>query len=97
MPNEKEFRQIADRNGLCAGKALDGEKRLVLLGCQAGSMGGRLAERQKFPKLIAKLSERLVIDGTRYLGLGSPFARSDRRLPRLLPFQLKHPALPIFD
>jgi hypothetical protein len=31
MPNEKESREIADGNGLRAGKAFDGKERLVLL------------------------------------------------------------------
>ncbi len=31
MPNQKEFREVADGNGLCAGKTLDGEKRLMVL------------------------------------------------------------------
>ncbi len=44
MPNEKEFCQIAHGNGLRAGEALDGEKRLVLLRRQARLMGGRFAE-----------------------------------------------------
>ena len=44
MPNQKESGEIADGNGLRAGKALDGEERLVLLRRQPGLMGGRLAE-----------------------------------------------------
>jgi hypothetical protein len=44
MPNQKESGQIAHGNGLGAGKALDGEQRLVLLRRQAGLMGGRFAE-----------------------------------------------------
>ena len=44
MPNQQEIRQIADGNRLGAGKALDGEQRLVLLRRQAGLMGGRFAE-----------------------------------------------------
>ena len=44
MANQQEFRQIAHGNRLGAGKALDGEQRLVLLRRQAGLMGGRFAE-----------------------------------------------------
>ena len=44
MPDQQEFRQIANGNRFGAGKALDGKQRLVLLRRQAGLMGGRFAE-----------------------------------------------------
>ena len=63
VPNEQQIRQLADRNRSSAGKTLNGEKRLVLLGRHPGPMGGGLAERQEFSQLIAKLGENFVIDG----------------------------------
>jgi hypothetical protein len=53
-------------------------------------MGGRLAERQKSPKLKAKLGESFVVDVMKCVIPGSFFAQPD--LARLLPFRFKHPA-----
>jgi hypothetical protein len=49
VSNEKELRKITDRNRVWAGKPSDREQSLVLLRCQAGLVGGRLAEGLKFP------------------------------------------------
>jgi hypothetical protein len=72
-PNKKESRHISHRNWLGAGEAFDGEKRLVLLRRQPRFMGGRLAECQKFSKLIAKLGKHSVIDGPRFITLRRSF------------------------
>jgi hypothetical protein len=97
VSNEKEFCEIADRNPLRAGKALDGEKCLMLLRCKSRFMSRGLAERQKFPKLESKLSERFVIDGMRGATFRRFFARLGRRFVQLLPFRSQHPPLRLHD
>jgi len=44
MSNKKELRQITYGNGFGPGKALNSEKRLVLLWRQPGFIGSRFAE-----------------------------------------------------
>src|SRR4051794_37610465 len=70
VPDQQDARQISYRNRLGVGKALDGEKRLMLLRRQSRFVGGRFAEGQELSKLIAKFGKRSVVDGRRCSALG---------------------------
>jgi hypothetical protein len=87
MANKKKSRQISHGNCIGPGKALDGEKRLILLRRQAGFLGGGFAECQEFPNLVAKFGKRFIVDGSRCMSLYRASGR--RHLTPLLP----HPIL----
>ena len=90
VPDQHEIRQIADGNRSCAGKALDGEKGLMLLRRQPGLLGRRFTERKKPPELKPKLGERFVVDDWRGGIAGRLAAWAGWRLARLTPFRSQH-------
>jgi hypothetical protein len=53
--------EFADGDVVATGKAFDGEKGLMLLWREAGSIGGMLAEAQELTKGVAKCGEHFVV------------------------------------
>lgn len=60
--DEEQFRQFPDGDRHLAGKALDGQQCLMLLGRQAGFCRSRFAECEKFPKLEPEVGQGFIID-----------------------------------
>jgi hypothetical protein len=57
----QSFRQFAHGEPFATGKALDGQQRLVLLGRDAGGLGGFLAETDEPPKRVTKRRQRFIL------------------------------------
>lgn len=55
------FGEFADGDMVATGKTLDGEEGLVLLGGEAGGVGGILAEAEEFPQGVAELRQALIM------------------------------------
>jgi hypothetical protein len=60
MADAQPLGKIADRRSPVAGKAFEGEERLVVAWAQPGAACGFLAERQKPADQIAEIGERFV-------------------------------------
>jgi hypothetical protein len=96
MADQKIFREIADGNGVAAGKAPDGQKHLMLLRRQASLVGGGLAEGLKFPQFVSEPGERFIVHGIGRVAMIRRLAGAAVGRPRLLFFRRDHSVIPLW-